>query len=35
MKKLAFAILIAGVVFALRQCFLFDTTVEYSSGGNR
>jgi len=29
MKKLAFAILIAGVVFALSQCFLFDTTVEY------
>jgi hypothetical protein len=35
MRKPVFAILVGIAVFALSQCFLFDTTVEYSSGGNR
>lgn len=35
MKKLVFAILVDIAVFALSQCWLFDTTVEYSLGGNR
>jgi hypothetical protein len=33
MKKLAFAVLIAGAVFALSQCELFNTTLEYNVSG--
>jgi hypothetical protein len=34
MKKLAFAVLIVGAVFALSQCELFGTNVEYSVNGS-
>jgi hypothetical protein len=34
MKKLVFAILVGIAVFALSQCWLFDTTVEYNISGS-